>query len=182
MARRPPPPPSSGIPPQFVAIGVLLVAAAVVIYIVSVMKPPEKEEPPVVEVDPFAGLPPDEPPPGKSASPFKKTKGSSAASPFGGLASIRNDPIWIEAQELAERGLALADEAGRALAAGDHATKKEKGKEAKKLYEKAVDMTRDWEQEKGLELGFDSPDYRQIQRARNRWIKQLVALKKTIGF
>ncbi len=179
MARRPPPPPS-GIPPQFVAIGVLLVAAAVVIYIVSIMKPPEKEEPPVEKVDPFAGLPPDEPPPGKGGSPFDKP--AKKSSPFGDLATVRDDPVWVEATELADRAYELADEAGKALADGDHAAKKAKGKEAKELFEKAVEMTRDWEQEKGKELGFDSPDYKQIQRARSRWIKQLVALKKTIGF
>ncbi|MEM7305246.1 MAG: hypothetical protein AAF682_01185 [Planctomycetota bacterium] len=176
---------SSGLSPAIFGGGVILVAAVGVAFLVSRMQPPpeDKDDTPTEKVDPFAGLAPDVPPGGKQPSGKGAQKKKKAASdPFAGLASLKDEDVWVKASEAAERGMTLAQEASKAKLDGDRDVFKEKGKAAKKAFEEALDATADWEETMGKKHGYDSAEVNSVIKARNAWRQQLVALKKTVGF
>ena len=78
--------------------------------------------------------------------------------------------------------MALAKAAGEAKADDDLAGFKEQGAQAKEKFQQALDLTRDWENALVEKYGATHPHVKSIQRTRNIWRNQLVALKKTVGF
>ena len=180
------PQPSSGIPAYVPAIGVLLIAAVAAIWILSNVDRSGGDEAPVEKVNPFEGLPEDVPPGTSSASSSRgssssTSSSSSSASPFEDIPSAREDAGWLAAVELAERGATLRQEAAEAKDAGDQSTFKAKGAEAKEAFSKALEDTQAFEDELGEKLGYDHRDVKAVVRARSRWLKDLVTLKKTVG-
>lgn len=180
-ARRSREQPSSGIPAYVPAIGVLLVAAVAAIWILSnVDRSGGAEEQPAERVDPFAGLE-EEAPPTRSSGGSRSAGSTSSSDPFGDIPSAREDAVWLAAVDLAERGVALRAEAAAAKEAGDQTTFKSQGAAAKEALSKALEDTQSFEDELGEKLGYDHPDVKAVVRARSRWLKDLVALKKTVG-
>jgi hypothetical protein len=139
-------------------------------------KPPE--EAPKAEVraqDIFGELPQEEPPDRSGFGAGNKQLSNKAPE---GLA---NNADWQRAQEIAGDAAAKLELAKVAKAAGDHAVWSTKGNEAKALYDEAITMTAEWEDQLLADYGDKDRQVRAIMNERSKWFDMLRTLHKTTG-
>jgi len=155
-------------------IAVVLIGGAIAVGVLNRKEPPPAQETSAAErPKPFADLPPDVPPNrrGKDWEPPKLTAPS-------GLAAT---PVWVEAQAIAAEAEQLFEATREAKLAGDHALANEKGREARKRFNQAAEMTAEWEEELFETYGENEPTVREIKRTRSRWFERLDWLLKSIA-
>jgi hypothetical protein len=167
---------SSGGPNVALILVAVVVLAAGSIAILANLQQTETSANEVEEVDPFAGLPAEEPPktswgtgPAKSATAFE------------GLEDLRDDPAWKAAVKLADEAKQLHLLATEAYDKSDRMTFREKGNAAQDKYSEALSSTDEFEARIGREHGFDHPDVKRIIATRSKWRRTLITLKKTTG-
>ena len=170
---------SSGPPVGPILILVVLMVGAVVVARMAAQgqKTTEEEEPAEVTAESiFGDLPREEPPtrkPGSGSKPKKLYEKAPA-----GLAS---NSTWIAAKAVAADAKATLEEAKTAKAAGDHAAWADKGVRAKELYDEAITMTAEWEEELMEKYGDNDRQVSEIKRERDGWFNMLRTLHKTTG-
>ena len=165
--------------PPLVPILALIVVMAGAVYLArqAAQNKPE-EEPPKEEVraaEIFGDLPEEEPPDRSGFGQGGRKLTNTAP------AGLAENPTWIQAQEVAAEAAAVLTVAKGAKAAGDHAVWSEKGNEAKELYDKAIIMTADWEDELMAQYGDKDRQVKAIMNERSKWFDLLRTLHKTTG-
>ena len=132
----------------------------------------ESQTPSNATVNPFAdvdfGAPPER---GKGTARMRTVDRSPS--------NLANYSPWQEAQGLARQARVLFDEGKLAKAADDYSTWNDKGRQAKALYDEALEMTAEWETEIiGL---YSENDVRvaDIKKLRDTWFEKIRVLHKT---
>ncbi len=170
---------SSGPPVGPILILVVLMVGAVVVARMAAQSETKEEEARPAEVNAeavFGDLPREEPPTPKTGSSFKPKKLYEKAPP--GLAS---NTTWVAAKKVAAEAKTVLDAGKIAKAASDHAGWAEKGGRAKDLYDEAITMTAEWEEELMAKYGDNDRQVAEIKRERDGWFNMLRTLHKTTG-
>jgi hypothetical protein len=179
-------PKRSGGPGVGAILGIVAVAAVAIVAgrMIAAGRGSAAGEEPAAQAapDPFGDWPREEAPRPRSASaaggefwPRAASRAEASDSP------LWQDPLWQRALGIAERGIALAEEAQASLRAGDPAAYQAKGKEAKALIDEAITMTAEMEERLLEEPGESDPVVRLIKKERSAWFDKLRVLHKTTG-
>lgn len=156
--------------PGLIALGLIGVAITVAV----LAREPERATPPdPPKPKPFADMPPEVP----AVPPEPQPRTGKPLAPAG----IASEPLWVQARALAAEGLPLFEAAVAASARGDLPATREKGGAARAKYDKALELTAEWEENV---LGkFDEHDERvvAIQQERTDWLHKLQWLDKVVG-
>lgn len=94
---------------------------------------------------------------------------------------LEAEEAWVNALAIAKDADELLDQANRAREAGDNAGYQDKGRAAKETYDRALELTAEWEERIVAEYGEGNPTVRAIVRTRSRWFDRLRVLHKTTG-
>lgn len=170
---------SSGPPLGPILILVVLMVGAVVIARMAAQDKGTEEDTGPAEVSAdavFGDLPREEPPTPKVGSGSKSKKLYEKAPP--GLAS---NTTWLAAKKVAVEAKTVLEAGKIAKAAGDHAGWADKGGRAKNLYDEAITMTAEWEEELMSKYGDNDRQVAAIKRERDGWFNMLRTLHKTTG-
>lgn len=152
---------------------VILIGGAGLAMLGGKKKPVEQPKgPDLTKPQPFADLPPEEP-------PKKKTGGSRANFIAQAPEGLENDATWLKAVAIGEEGEALYEAAVKAKNSGDNAVLTEKGREARKKLNEATEMTGAWEEELLAKYGDANSNVRGIKNKRSEWLKMLLWLHKS---
>ena len=92
---------------------------------------------------------------------------------------IEADPTWQAALEIAHDAWALAEEAFDAKKRENFAVYNSKGHAAKEAFDRAIEMTAQWELDLIDEHGDADTPVRKIMRKRSEWFEQTRLLRKT---
>ena len=173
--RRPQRKSSSGAP--IAALGIVFALAAMVIVGIMATKQARTEKPQeevAVYEDPWEGLPPDVPAPRKA--PTSTGSSSSSFSPdFSSQSSA-----WAEAESIQQEASKLHIQSSDLRLAGD-AEWRTVAKEAKELYEEAVEKARAYRVVFVSEFGESAPETTRLDKKIDKWNKALFGLHKTVG-
>jgi hypothetical protein len=126
---------------------------------------------PAPAVDPFAGLPPEAPPP--SPEGRGRVRESDRAP-----AGLLKDPRWVGALQVAQEAYALRDLAEDAKASDDFAGFASKAVAAREAFGRALDASRGFEDGIIDQYGEDDRQVKQVARERNKWIDSRAKYRK----
>ena len=173
-------PRKSGGPPvgPILILVVLMIGAVVVARMLAKNQKPADAAPPAeVSADSiFGDLPREEPPTPGARTEYKPKKLYEKAP-----AGLASNATWVQAKQVAAEAKTTLDEAKAAKAAGDHAGWSDKGVRAKELYDQAITMTAEWEEELMEKYGDSDRQVAEIKRERDGWFNMLRTLHKTTG-
>ena len=178
---------SRGLPATAIALAIVLGVFGIAAAIWLARSKPRAPAPAVVkeaQADPFASVPDEVPPPRSLPA-----GGEGASSPFGATdpkdagfkvpsGDLKKEGVWVAAREKADLAKKRIEEATSALKLGDKSTAAEKGKEAQKLLDQALASTADWATALAEQYGDGAPAIRAIDRERQNWAREVMALKK----
>ncbi|MBK8180176.1 MAG: hypothetical protein IPK67_15075 [Planctomycetes bacterium] len=155
--------------------GVMALVLIVVAVFAAVMTRKPKEDPnaATTKPKPFADMPPEELPPPKQHKP-----GSNLPDAPDGLLT---EPLWVEAKALAAEARLLYDETVAAKTKGDLSLAAEKGVAARLKYDKAAEMTAEWEESLLSKFNERDPKVSAIKSERTDWFNKMNWLKKSVG-
>lgn len=119
--------------------------------------------PPAPAADPFAGLPPEEPPP--SPEGRRRVRESNRAP-----AGLLEDPRWVGALQIAQEAYALRDLAEDAKASDDFAAFASRAVAAREAFGRALDASRGFEDGIIDQYGENDRQVKQVARERNKWL------------
>ena len=161
--------------PVFLAVGVMVAGA---VFVAAKQSQADKKEAaetaePAVEPqknNPFADRDNSPPARGERASSMKNT------APPG----LMEEPIWVNAKVLGDKGMKLVKEAQAARKAGDEDAYQKKGYEGRELLDQALMATGDWL----IDLSEAHPNDRTVNgiaEMRFRWAKEQNKMRKVKG-